>query len=260
MSLNPRELIEEVGGISFISDKFVPSRLLTAVACVRRNSAIDQSRPLREYLDPILAKSIYSDSFAHLQEQCSENLGSEFEKRVYSAILNICTEVPGWTDYFRAPMRYELLLDDRTSMTSAVIPQTIYFGRSAFSPHVSLTEVIIHEYAHVWLDFICEVFNLQHDSAPNDYVLPSGTQGKTLQGVLLAAHFAASCLRYYQIRQSSDDSITLGRIDFLHQYLSGCLEVAGQRPVFTEMGCCVYEALQSFCSEVAVRTTLNTHK
>lgn len=246
MRMNPRDFLDEIGGVPFISERFEHTKLLTAVACLRRNSDSHRDLPLRDYLDPIVARDIYQESFLHLQKQHAEALGSEFEDMVRCSITRVCEIAPTWVNYFRIPMCYFLLVDGRTSMTSAAIPQTIYFGREVFSSRVGLDEALVHEHAHVWLDFICEVFSLQLEEAPCDYILPSGTKGKTLQGVLLAAHFAASCLVYYKNPRLNKDAFVLSRINSLQHYLEGCLELVLARPVLTEMGRFVYEELQLF--------------
>lgn len=240
--MTPDTFFHTIGGLPFINEGVRPATLLTAVACSRRNAAPQAHDALTDYLEPVNARALFKRLAASQVEEFDSTACSAVEQQsIQAATANICRVSPAWRSFFNIPIRYCKLLQPMSSSTSALIPQTIYLGEQAFDSAIPLEETLVHEHAHIWLNFVMEVYDLQTSQAPRDYVLPSGTRGKTLRGVMAAAHFAAAALRYY--RDVSGAAAGTPRQVYLQRYLAGCLEIAAERPYFTPMGRLVFNAL-----------------
>jgi hypothetical protein len=249
--MNAQAFFEAIGGLPFINDDAQAMTLLTAVACIRRNSAPDAHEALADYLLPENARALFKRlARSQVDEFESTPCSSLEQQEIAAATARICQINEGWHLFFAIPIRYRKLVQSMSSSTSALIPQTIYLGKRAFESNIPLEEVLVHEHAHVWLNFVMEAYDLQTEDAPRDYVLPSGTSGKTLRGVMAAAHFAAAALRFY--RSQNDRLASSARQAYLRQYLAGCLEIASQRPSFTPMGSLVARALNDFYQDLTM--------
>ena len=256
MKMPPDSFLMTIGGVPFISNIFRPNTLITAVACSRNNSAPKNFPNLADYFSPENARSIYKRlARSKVEEPASTSLSAEELESVKISTENIQSALPQWNSLFSIPIKYRKLFDPMSSSTSALIPQTIYLGQRAFSSTILLEEVLVHEHAHTWLNFIMEIYDLQLETAPCDYVLPSGTSGKTLRGVLAAAHFSAAALIFYRHQRFAKG--TEPRQEYLEHYLSGCLQAAFNRPCFTPMGHLVFETLNTFHTNFTSTTTGN---
>lgn len=252
----PSAFFDKIGGLPFVDDSVRPATLLAAVACVRRNCAPDDHRVLTDYLDPDNARVLFKRmARSQVDELESTQCSAQEQRQIETAIFHIGATHEHWRGFFSIPIRYRKLLEPMSSSTSALIPQTIYLGKNAFDSPIPLEETLVHEYAHTWLNFIMEVFDLQTEEAPRDYVLPSGTRGKTLRGVIAAAHFAAAALKYY--RHPGHQACSEKRQVYLHDYLAGCLDIAARRPCFTPMGRFVFRALNNFTQDLTACTEGN---
>ncbi|AVE05385.1 hypothetical protein CYL20_12835 [Pseudomonas palleroniana] len=240
--MTPSTFFQTIGGLPFIDEAVRPATLLTAVACSRRNAAPQAHGALTDYLEPGNARALFKRlATSQVEEFDSTECSALEQQEIHTATARICEVSPTWRGFFNIPIRYRKLLQRMSSSTSALIPQTIYLGEQAFDSAIPLEETLVHEHAHIWLNFVMEVYDLQTSQAPRDYVLPSGTPGKTLRGVMAAAHFAAAALKYYRcLHPSTPDT---KRQVYLQRYLAGCLETAAERPYFTPMGRLVFNAL-----------------
>lgn len=253
MKMSPDSFLMTIGGVPFISKTLRPNTLITAVVCSRHNSAPEDYPNLVDYFSPENARSIYKRlANSKVEELASTSLSVEELRCVKISTKNIQSALPQWNNLFSIPIKYRKLFNPMSSSTSALIPQTIYLGKRAFSSTILLEEVLIHEHAHIWLNFIMEIYDLQLETAPCDYVLPSGTSGKTLRGVLAAAHFAAAALIFYQHQRLAKG--TEPRQEYLERYLSGCLQAASNRQYFTPMGHLVFETLNTFHTNFTTTT------
>ncbi|MER5547284.1 hypothetical protein ABT072_33710 [Streptomyces sp. NPDC002589] len=194
--MNHQEFITEIGGVPFIDDdSFRPKALLTAVALVRRSAEPEAFTSLGAYLDPENAQLIFDrHARSKVEDLAWEEVPPAESSEVERSSRCIAKSMQAWRPLFHMPKRYRRMATS-TSSTSVLVPQTIYLGPGAFRDKETLRETLIHEHAHIWLNFIAEVYDLQVPQAPNDYVLPSGTSGtsgKTYRGVMFAAHFAAA--------------------------------------------------------------------
>lgn len=240
--MTPDTFFHTIGGLPFIDEGVRPATLLSAVACSRRNAAPQAHEALTDYLDPVNARALFKRlATSQVDEFDATECSAVEQQRIQTATARICQVSPAWRSFFNIPIRYRKLLQPMSSSTSALIPQTLYLGEQAFDSAIPLEETLVHEHAHIWLNFVMEVYDLQTSQAPRDYVLPSGTRGKTLRGVMAAAHFAAAALKYY--RHLPDPVADTPRQVYLQRYLAGCLEMAAERPYFTPMGRLVFNAL-----------------
>jgi hypothetical protein len=249
--MNAAAFFEIIGGLPFVDDSSRASLLLTAVACSRRNAAPEAHKALTDYLDPENARALFKRlARSQVDEFDSSPCSKREQQEIAAAIARIAQVNEAWGSFFAIPIRYRKLPLPMSSSTSALIPQTIYLGQQAFDSHIPLEETLVHEYAHIWLNFVMEAYDLQTEEAPRDYVLPSGTSGKTLRGVMAAAHFAAAALKFY--RANHNTLLSTERQAYLRRYLVGCLDAAEQRPCFTPMGCLVFCALKASCQDLTV--------
>ncbi|MFK3969279.1 aKG-HExxH-type peptide beta-hydroxylase [Pseudomonas sp. NPDC087358] len=249
--MDARAFFEIIGGLPFITDGSRPATLLTAVACSRRNAAPDAHEALIDYLDPENARVLFKRLARSQVDEFDSTFCSALEQQeIAAATVRIGRVAEAWRSFFAIPIRYRKLVQPMSSSTSALIPQTIYLGQRAFESHIPLEETLVHEHAHIWLNFVMEAYDLQTEDAPRDYVLPSGTSGKTLRGVMAAAHFAAVALKFY--RSQNNNLPSTARQAYLHKYLAGCLDIAAQRPCFTPMGSLVARALNDFYQDITI--------
>lgn len=236
------EFASAIGGLPFLYPKFESRLVLSLTAARRRQSWPEDDIALEAYLEPVRAKRIFDRcSRSTAPEPQSAPVSVAEEGRIHSALARLITMRSDWIDLFSIPVDYRKILDDRISMTSALIPQVVYLGAEAFGTDEMLQEIIVHEYAHIWLNFIAEIADLQTNDAAPKYMLPSGTKNKPLRGVLLAAHFAAAAHRYHCSLGRFPD-----RIDYLASYLRGCLALIVDDPDFTTMGQWVFSQLTAY--------------
>ncbi|MGW1056197.1 hypothetical protein [Streptomyces sp. NPDC002521] len=194
--MDHQEFITEIGGMPFIDDdSFRLKALLTAVALVRRSAEPEAFTSLGAYLDPENAQRIFDrHARSKVEDLAWDEVPPAESSEAERSSRCIAESMQAWRPLFHMPKRYRRMATS-TSSTSVLVPQTIYLGPGAFRDEETLRETLIHEHAHIWLNFIAEVYDLQVPQAPNDYVLPSGTSGtsgKTYRGVMFAAHFAAA--------------------------------------------------------------------
>lgn len=235
--MNPEEFLAEIGGVPFLDDATLkPNVLLTAVAVVRRSAEPQIFSSLGDYLDPENAKQVFDrHAKSKIEHVDWEDLSTAEASEVANASRLVVESMPQWRPLFEMPKRYRRMATS-TSSTSVLVPQTIYLGPRAFRDEETLRETLIHEHSHVWLNFIAEVFDLQVPEAPNDYVLPSGTAGKTYRGVMFAAHFAASAALALSQRRAQGENHVEERLQYLTQYLDGCLSTMEKRPYGSAVG------------------------
>ncbi|MEU6072826.1 HEXXH motif-containing putative peptide modification protein [Micromonospora sp. NPDC047074] len=244
--LNPAAFFAEIGGLPFIAPGFRPPILMAAVAAVRHNADPQAFPRLGDYLVPGNAAEIYQRrSRSPIQEIRADDMPPERVTEVLACRARVRELFPEWESLLAVPIRYMSLHDSRISATNILVPQTIYFGESAFrSTAFPLEESLVHEFAHVWLNFVTETFDLETDDSPRDLVLPSGTRGKTLRGVLVAAHFAATATIFYS--RYDDTPLARSRSEYLYDYLLGCLRITRDHPSLTRMGRIVWQALDEY--------------
>ena len=244
--MNAEQFFNEVGGLPMLSPEFRPSVLLTAVASVRRKAEPEAFPRLGDYLVPENAAQVFErNARATIAGIEADEMPEDRLPEIGACLGRIEALLPNWAPLFSIPIRYRMMQDGRISATSTLIPQTIFLGESAFrSTAFPFEETLVHEFAHVWLDFITEAFDLQTDASPRDLVLPSGTGGKSLRGVLLAAHFAAAAGLFYS--RYTQTSVARQRGDYLYDYLLGCLKSISGHPELTPMGRIVWHALDEF--------------
>lgn len=234
-----------IGGLPFVDDGTVePRTILSAVAMVRRNTEPEAFAKPIDYLDPENARQIFARNARSTPDDVPWfELTEADQMMVEKAEADILTIKPEWRSLLRIPKRYRRM-PISTSSTSVLVPQTIYLGPGAFRDFETLQETLIHEHAHIWLNFVAEVFDLQTAEGPRDYTLPSGTSGKTYRGVLFAAHFAAAASRALEVRMRNEPKL-VSRYNYLVDYLRGCLKVLDERPYASKMGALVRENLRS---------------
>ncbi|MEY2233072.1 hypothetical protein [Streptomyces sp. BF23-19] len=239
------EIIEAVGGLPFLSPEVKPGTLLSLAAGVRRKYEPSVFPELRDYLDPVNALTIYRrHAISPIDEHSWVPLPPDREALVTEATNDIVQAAPGWEALFALPHRYRYLTQpDIRSLTSMLVPQTIYLGNDAFPPKGRLEETLVHEFAHVWLSFLAEISDFQLEGSPQNLMLPSGTSGKAPRGVLFAAHFAASACNFYAHRNEASD---MSRRAYLRDYLTGCLETIVDHPYLSPMGNAVAARLADF--------------
>ncbi|MEV5907472.1 aKG-HExxH-type peptide beta-hydroxylase [Streptomyces chartreusis] len=241
--MNPREFLAEIGGVPFVDAAFRPKALLTAVALVRRSADPEAHPSLAAYLDPENAKRIFDrHAVSKVEDVAWNELPAAEVAAVDGASQLVVGAMPDWRPLFAMPKRYRRMATS-TSSTSVLVPQTIYLGPGAFRDEETLRETLIHEHAHIWLNFIAEVYDLQVPDAPNDYVLPSGTDGKTYRGVMFAAHFAAAAAWALSRRRAGGEGGLDERLQYLTRYLEGCLVEMDRRPHGSATGDLVKDAL-----------------
>ena len=244
--LNPAEFFAEIGGLPFIAPGFRPSVLLAAAAAVRRNADPQAFPRLSDYLVPENASEVFQrKARSPIVEISADDMPPERVSDVVACRVRVQELFPEWQGLLAVPIRYMLMRDGRISATNILVPQTIYFGEPAFqSTAFPMEESLVHEFAHVWLNFVTEIFDLQAEDSPRDLVLPSGTGGKTLRGVLVAAHFAATATVFYT--RYNDTPLARRRGEYLYDYLLGCLRMIRDHPSMTSMGRIVWEALDDY--------------
>jgi hypothetical protein len=242
MSTVAETFIEALGGLPFVAPAFRAQLLLSVVAGVRRRYDPAAHNLLAEYLEPHNARNLFIRfGRSQIEEPPTVKLKATELRQIRKARSQVLTVRPDWEELLNVPVCYRKLADNRVSVTSALIPQVIFLGEPAFTTLGILAEVLVHEHAHIWLNFLAETSDLQTADATEVYRLPSGTGGKTVRGVLLAAHFAASAHAFH-VRCSSGGNRAL----FLHRYLNGCLDLLCSSNDLSDMGHCVQTSLRRY--------------
>jgi hypothetical protein len=216
------ELLDHLAGVPFLSDSFQAGRLLNLVLHKRQQLTLDVYDHVSDLLKPSFARYVYGFKARSMSLDLPlVPLTGNRKVLVETAIAAITSTMPRWSSLYSLPVDY--MQGDITSRTCALIPQTVFLGASAFTTDDWLTESLLHENAHVWMDLLLELTDFQAKGCDERYQLPSGTPNKTITGVVLAAHFATSVLRFY--RSSRATPFTRSRREFLLQYARSCLDM-----------------------------------
>ena len=217
-----------LGGLPFIDASFDIDVLISLIATKRAKFAKEHnSNSPTHYLTPqfaCYALRIRTPGLPILPHWTS--LSGDEMQRVGGALSYIEENWPEFCGYRRLPMQFGKWLSDRTSVTNPFEPQVVLLGNKAFRDDFTLVESLIHEVAHVWLGLVAELRDFQNNKDPGEFVLPSGTTGKTARGVVFAAHFAASVISFIRSSTLSRHEWWRPRAAHLQWYLAGCLELA----------------------------------
>ncbi|MGA6172549.1 aKG-HExxH-type peptide beta-hydroxylase [Streptomyces sp. NPDC012600] len=247
---SPHGLMRDIGGLPFASPGFRATPLLTLAASARRKADPIAFPQLVDYLDPVNAAEIFARHARDTPEEIPWTpLSPEQEAEVAATMERIVKAMPEWKPLFSIPTRFRRMEGEYVSSTSALIPQTVFLGDVAFTPAYPLEETLVHEYAHIWMNFIAEIADLQMESALENYTLPSGTGGKSLRGVLLAAHFAAAAVTFY-LRSGIGGPRAEERMRYLLDYLDGCNKSTADDAHLTVMGQAVNGELASWAKSL----------
>lgn len=245
-----RSLFEYIGGVPLINSNFQWRKLLSLVAHKRKEIKTFPNLTLAEYINPALGEQIYKGfSGSEIPSYKTIDLSKSELNSISRALSQVIQNKPDWEPIFGIPIRYFKLCDNRVSSTCSLIPQTIFWGKHAFDNNEILIESLIHEFSHVWLDFLIEVYDLQKKDAHEKFVLPSGQSSKTVRGVLLAAHFSSSLLEYYKATPNHNDSFTNNRITYLLDYLESTLKISRACDEKTALGSIIEEELTGYINE-----------
>lgn len=254
--MNIPHLTEYIGGVPFLSETFNHKHLLSLVAAKRydlsksNSSNSSNSSKLVEYLSPQLGAKVYSYQEEGLPEIKFTDLNEQETNLINQSIKQIISVVPEWREYFNIPIRYRMWSENRTSCTCAFIPQTIYLGEPAFNTINTLIEALVHEFSHVWMDFITEIVDLQKVTANKLYIIPKTQNAKLLRGVILAAHFAAVVISFYSHGDEKWTEYQKSRIQFLHSYLNDCITLIKKSDEFSLIGYWAWTELKMFCEKM----------
>ena len=242
-------ILSEIGGLPFIDSSFLPSKLLTMAACLRRN--IDgRNAELAEYTLPGKAHEVYQRLTTTAPLPYGE-LSKEEHLAIEGAIRRIIDVCPSWRLMFGISVDYYKLHNRMLSSSNPLIPQHIFLGADAFVSRVRLEEIIIHEMSHVWSSLIAEVSDFQSKNNPGSFTLPSGIGDKNARGVLLASLFAASVLIYFRAlpdNREERDYIE-ERFAFLEMYLDRSLDPLESSPSLTATGVEIKDRLRKFSTK-----------
>jgi hypothetical protein len=226
----PMTLESEFGGLPFLDDGFAPSRLLSAVAALRRWNCGGEG-PLEDYISPeagLAAARLVGYSETDLGAR--EPTAGEWE-RLQRARASIIARQPRWRDLLALPCVVKVIDTDEMFGWSCIsMPQHIYLGTVSFASDEDALEQYLHELAHNWLYLIQELWAFEDGDWVKSFVLPSGTPGKSVTGVLDASFVMAVLRRYYRSVDNEDRGRSLG------EYVRGCVEMLAERPDLTAMG------------------------
>ena len=218
------DLFEMSGGLPFLDANFSPTPILSLVACRRRSLSkthgSEKNNDIVRFLDPNVAHHIYDNLGISPTPLPSTEFSDKEKTLIESSIKEIIRSKNGWRNEFNLPINYRKLEVDKLSCTILGVPQHIFISPKALNHKFHLFEIIIHELSHVWLALYAEVLDLQVISNPV-HILPSGTNGKDIRAVLLAAFFAAAVYEFListKIQRGSDF--------YDHKpYLKECIEI-----------------------------------
>jgi hypothetical protein len=226
-----------LGGLPFLNDGFVSTRLLAAVAAVRhvqaeRIGAVgDLSDAQAEaWLAPARAFMLRRGG----PPMPAAPLTPRRRGMVADAVEGLGVAVPGWEPLLRLPVRFALLEppNGAISASSRMWPQHVLLAEEAFATARELAEQVVHELCHQWLYLIEEVWALEVPDARRA-TLPSGTADRSPAEVLGAAHVAAALVRLYRAGADAPPD----RIGRLSQYGDHCLGLLdGMEDDLTEAG------------------------
>jgi len=241
-----------IGGLPFIDQSFDAMLFLSAVSGTRAGMLGGIPAGSRGYSALLEPKRIISALTTRLTERDffppHTELTATDRRRVDLALRRVKASSRMLGTLFDLPVRLLRWKSGKVSMTNPFIPQTIFLGEGAMqSTFGMLEEVIVHEFAHVWLGMLCEVLDLQKHGSKQVYILPSGTDSKDARGVLLATHFAGAVITY--LIDSAESVPLVGRRAERLHYLQWYLRHALQIPItsdLTPMGWAVFERLRQF--------------
>lgn len=244
--MTPANILTEIGGLPFVTPTFNAKKLMTLVAIVRSN--IDEKRyQINQYLDPSIAYAIYLEkniNTPHRPLHCT--LSTTETMKVSNTTWEIVDLAPDWAILFSIPVTIKKLENSQLSLTNPLIPQHVYLGEKAFHNN-TLAETLVHEMSHLWCSLIAEIYDFQTANSPSEFILPSGTQGKDLRGVLLASLFAAAAISYhYKLITAQSEQARPARLLYLISYFNGTLAILKNSPFISSMGQLILDQLHDF--------------
>jgi len=191
-------LLIEFGGIPFISEELQYVTILSALAQKRQMLSEGSYDDLNQLLIPEEAKVIMTNKYGICALPSYVLLTQKESVSVRLAIERITKTLPEWMNLFRIPIRfYRTNERETTSFSTAIMPQHILLGRSAFDNEIKLIECIVHELSHTWLNVYREISPFFHKNNNEEFILPSGTKRKSAKTILLAAGYAAAAIQLY---------------------------------------------------------------
>jgi hypothetical protein len=257
--MTSNELLNLTKGLPFIDPGFEPKVLLTLVASLRAKADGHGLPVLSAYLTPRNAAALYRKTVENAPEhpRCV-SLNTSLTDELHKAIARIIAKHPEWRLLFVIPIEWRQLTTGQVSSTNPLIPQHVYLGCQAFRQALQLEETIVHEMSHVWCSLLAEIIDFQTKEASHDLTLPSGTTGKSVRGVLLAALFAAAAINFYHV---SGEIVTgsEARATYLRQYLERCVDVIRRCIGVSHFGREVNDRLAIFLKNRPILNREETH-
>lgn len=243
--MSATETLNRIGGVPFL-DTIHEQTLCTLVCLQRRRAHPGAKVDLERYFAPERASTTYEHFLpARTSTKMREAapLPPDKQELIGDSLSRVGAARPEWRQLLAVPVQFRQEPDDQVrSSTNLYVPQMVWLGPRAFESRAMLDETLIHELAHVWLNFLVELHDLQVPESTARFVLPSGTKGKSLRGVLFAGHFAAAARRYFETVPGDEAA---GRTHRLQQYLSGCVSTSAGHADLSVMGRRVWLSLQS---------------
>lgn len=235
-----------VCGVPFIDSTFSASKLFGIVA-VHRAKICGLTNPtlkeLTNLINPIEAVKFAHENYPEHPPIHSKLIEGKSRILLDKIIEEIIQKIPDWEEFINGPFLFLQLMNSKSySLTNPMIPQSIFLGIEALHSEENLAETLIHELSHSWLALINEVSPLADPNQKEEFTLPSGTKGKSTLGTILAAHFAGSALNFYQKSKIKNPL----RVEFLNEYLFGCINILKKAKGLTDEGKKVLMSLDNF--------------
>jgi len=247
--LETRALFAAIGGLPFIHDSFKPMQLFK-LAVLLRNKIASTHPNAESYIgadlsQPEVALGLYASILPNAAPpQPSVEPPTSLVDAVESAKARITDRWQEWNKLLALPTILRRLTTDAVSSTNPFLPQHLYLGDPALSNDDRLEETLVHEYSHLWCQMIAEIRDFQTTDSPADFVLPSGTGGRTPRGVVFAALFAAAAVNFYGRWPEK-----AARRSYLLSYLEGCLALERLRDFMLPAGDWILTSLSAFSNE-----------
>ncbi len=230
----------EFGGFPFLDATFKPTQLLAATAAVRASEASDP-RSFGYYVgqDWVEAQASLATDAAELTARPTHPHESAL---IAEATARAAEALPTWKPLLRLPVRTRIMTTgDLLSASIPSRPQLVLLGPRAFESRESLTEHLLHELGHNWLNLL-ERFTPTIDSTiRRRIVLPSGTASDAPYFLLGAAHVGTLLTKYYRATDQPE------RAEQLRSYTTQCIrKVVEIRDLLKPAGLELWKTLQQY--------------
>jgi hypothetical protein len=250
-SMTPQELLAQIKGIPLVHSHSDANKILFTMTELRAHGHMFEENNFNLCFPPGTAEDAGEDTGSGLRDFLGTiECDGPYLGMLKAAVESILSACPEWERYLSIPIEYEVRKNGLAGLTNRLTQRHVQLGQVTIYSPIKMEEVLIYDVSQVWCGSIAEICDLQSGECPKDFSLPSGTRGKNVREVILAALFAASSLKYYLNMHARLPNLEdVRRARYLHDYLDQCLNSIVGNAYVSAMGRLIIADLRIFSDQ-----------